>query len=203
MKKAVILAIGLATVAILALSGCGSSGGDDDAPSYTAYPYDTPPASEALKAEVLHAVNMARSVDQNCGEYGIMPATTPLGWSNELYSSAYEHSEDMATANYFSHTGSGTNSDWTAQVQELGGSSTSGARIKNNGWVSSSTEYGASGENIYAHAGSTVNEAVSAWLASPGHCQNLMAPDYKYIGMARVDNGASDFHTYWTQNFGS
>ena len=140
--------MGLATAVVLALSGC--DGGDNpnsvpravdpepdslSPPIQNPHPYDAPPISEAQKAEFLNAINAARSVVQDCGEYGVMPAVPALAWSNELYNAAYEHCDDMQTSGVYSRQGSGTSSDWTSVVNELGRASLPEDRAVNNGYT--------------------------------------------------------------------
>ncbi len=181
----------LALGAALALSGCGDSGAQYAGTSRTGYddpiPFDAPPIDEATKKAYLDAINAARSVGRNCGN-GYAPPAPPLQWSDALYRAAYEHSQDMAATGVLTHDGSGTETDWTAQVRQLGRGSTFDERVKNNGAVA-----GAFGENA-ALDGDGLNDVIILWLNSPGHCMNLMSPGWKYAGMARV--GA-----FWTQEF--
>ncbi len=178
-------------------SGSGNDGSVED---YTAFPFDAPVISDALKQEYLDAVNKARSEEHDCGEeYGIMPPVPPLEWNDSLYRAAYEHDEDMATANYIGHPGSGSESDWTAQVQELDGESQPWDRAKNNGFD------GFMGENYYVGKGEGVESleaAIEWWLNSPGHCKNLMTEKWTKMGMAKVESSTSDWNAYWTQLFG-
>ena len=200
MKTTTIGMIGL--VAGLALAGCDTGGWEDEGqreveePSNTTHlvqnptPYDAPPISEAQKAEFLHVINSARSVAQDSGEYGVMPAVPALVWSNELYIAAYEHNDDLIASSTYSHYGSGTASDWTSVVNEMAGrGSWPGDRAVNNGYTGLST-----GENIVAGP-PTASVAINSWLGSDGHCSNLMKAKWKIVGMARVENT-------WTQMFG-
>jgi len=179
--------IGLVTA--LALVGCGGGGSKDD--GYVAHPYDAPPISESLKNEYLTAVNNARAVGRTCGELGFFPAAAPLVWDDRLYKAAYEHSEDMASANHFEHSGSGTASDWTAQVQELGRGSTIEERAKNNGYFFT----GHVDENI-GFGSNSLTVMMDAWLNSDGHCVGIMWKDTKGLGMAKVGK-------YWSMELGT
>lgn len=58
------------------------------------------------------------------------------------------------------------------------------------------------GENIVAGQGST-SKAMAGWLASPGHCANLMNPMFTQVGAACVANASSDEGVYWTMLFGA
>jgi uncharacterized protein YkwD len=57
------------------------------------------------------------------------------------------------------------------------------------------------GENI-ASGNRTPQEAVQAWLDSPGHCANLMNPGFTEMGAAYAIDPHSENQTpYWTQVF--
>ena len=58
------------------------------------------------------------------------------------------------------------------------------------------------GENIAAGQPS-IRAAVKAWLASPGHCANIMDPDFEEMGLGMARNADSDYGIYWTQVFGT
>jgi len=198
----------LYSVVYFTLIGCG--GGSDSlgtnntpnggASGNNSQAFDAPAIEASTKQAYLVAINNARAMQQNCGVEGIKPATTPLAWSDELYYAAYEHSEDLAESNTFLHNGSGTSSDWTAEVKNLAKGSTYIDRIANNGY----TNYRTIGENI---AGGTnrdlPQEAIDAWIKSDGHCANLMNPAYKDVGMGHVEKSESNLTHYWTQNFGA
>ena len=148
----------------------------------------------ATKNSYLSAVNKMRAVPRQCGTKTYR-AAKPLVWNEALYKASYEHSKDMALCNYFSHKGSGKESDWTAKKQKLGQCSTLVNRIKNNGYG----RYGGLAENI-SYGVKSVEKAMQQWITSDGHCQNIMNPKFTDFGMARVvsENGT----VYWTQNFG-
>ena len=153
--------------------------------------------SEADKQRFLDAINAARADTQDCGEEGIFDPAPALTWNDALANAAWEHSNDLAQSNTFSHDGSGTASDTTAQEENLGRGSTFRERIEHQGYVNWRTI----GENIAA--GQTdAQEVVDAWLASPHHCANLMNPKFSEVGMALVVKEGSDYYQYWTQDFG-
>jgi len=163
-------------------------------------PYDIPPIDESTKKIYLEAINNARALPQDCGVYGIKDAVPALTWDDALYRAAYEHSEDMAESNTFAHAGSGTESDWTAQILDLTVGSTMTNRVVNNGY----TYWKILGENIAAGSKrDTVQEAIDAWILSDSHCVNLMNPAYKNVGMGHVEKDGSTYIHYWTQDFGT
>jgi uncharacterized protein YkwD len=60
------------------------------------------------------------------------------------------------------------------------------------------------GENI-ATGYSTPARVVKAWMASKGHCQNILNPQYRYVGTGVANSPISGYSTgagTWTQDFG-
>lgn len=207
MKKGILLT----TITAFLISGCGSSVsglkeaaesliGDSqktsrgDQGQITPDPYDSPAISDANKKEYLDAINNARASARECGDKHFSAAPA-LKWSNDLYNAAYEHSNDMATQNYMSHTGSGKDSDTTGVA--LNKKSEFYERIKHNNY-----SYRSVGENIAAGQ-TTTEDVVKSWLDSPGHCENIMDPDFTEIGMAHVKKRGTTYTHYWTQDFGA
>jgi uncharacterized protein YkwD len=159
--------------------------------------YDVPAIDASLKQSYLDAINTARAVSRECGtvSYDAVPA---LAWSDELYRSAYEHSQDLALSNTFAHEGSNTDSDWTAKTLNLGRGSSMSERVTNNGY----NNWTNVGENISAGR-TTVQQAIDGWIESAGHCANLMNPSFTEVGLAQFVYTNSSYQTYWTQTFGS
>lgn len=133
---------------------------------------------ETMKNQLLSLVNGARSQGRNCGST-FYPATTPVTWNSKLYQAALGHSEDMANNNYFSHTG-------------LNGSN-AGSRITAAGY-----SWSTYGENIAAGQ-LTAQSVMAGWLASAGHCQNIMNSSVTNVSVARANGGT--YGIYWTQIF--
>jgi len=181
---------------LFVLSGCG-------APKRVAYPVSTvrpvpqpaPVLDSAVKKHYLDAVNRMRAKTRQCGNRTYRPAK-PLRWNESLYNAAYEHSKDMAQCSHFSHSGSGTQSDRTAKVQNLKRCSTFVNRIENNCYLG----YRGVSENI-AYGATSVDSVMQQWIASEGHCRNIMNPKYTEFGMVQVRSRNGVY--YWTQNFGT
>lgn len=134
----------------------------------------TPPTT-TNEAVMLQLVNAYRSKGCNCGdEY--FDATTPLTWNDTLELAAYNHSTDMNSKNFFDHKGSD-------------------GSMANNRIEKYNYNWTAYGENI-ASGYQTESEVVEAWIKSPGHCKNIMNPNFEEIGVARAGD-------YWTQVFGA
>jgi uncharacterized protein YkwD len=60
------------------------------------------------------------------------------------------------------------------------------------------------GENI-ATGYKTPTSVVRAWMASTGHCQNILSPTFREVGTGLDDRSISGFSNSagtWTQDFG-
>jgi len=125
------------------------------------------------RTTLLQLVNDIRKKGCTCGTTAMPPVGTVV-WNDQLAKAAYDHSVDMNTHDYFSHTG-------------LDGSSP-GQRITAAGYHW--TSYGENIANGYLNEQAVMN----AWLGSEGHCKNIMNGGYKDMGVGRDGN-------YWTQIF--
>jgi len=134
-----------------------------------------------MRESVLKRVNAARASGLSCGARR-MPPAPPLVWNGALFSAAARHSSDMARRDYFDHA--------TPEGQRVG------ARAKVEGY-----NWRAVGENI-AGGDSSVDKVVQGWMASPGHCRNIMNPEFSDIGMACVERSGTTWGTYWTMVLG-
>ena len=105
-----------------------------------------------------------------------------MTWNANLLQAAKGHATDMATNNYFSHTGL----DGRSPAQRV---------------VAAGYNYSRMGENIAAGQPS-VKSVMDAWIASPSHCQNMMTPDYRDIAVACTRNDASTYSLYWAMEMG-
>lgn len=130
-----------------------------------------------FQADLLRQINTARAAGRSCGSTAFV-ATSPLAWNARLFVAAEGHSGDMARNNFFSHT-------------SLDGRSAS-TRVTNAGYV-----WRATGENIAAGQ-RDVTAVMNGWLASEGHCRNIMNPDYQDVAVACVQQSGSTYGLYWT-----
>lgn len=134
-----------------------------------------------FQADLMALINEARASSRTCG--GTMyPAVAAVAWNNQLFDAAVGHSADMATQNYFSHT-------------SLDGRSV-GQRISAAGY--SWTAYG---ENIAAGQ-SSASSVMAGWMASAGHCSNIMNSNFTGVAVACVSNSSSTYNRYWTMDLG-
>ena len=114
------------------------------------------------------------------------PARMPLTWADKtatiLDTAARKHAVDMATKNFFSHTGSNGLSPFQ--------------RARAAGYPSNNM-----GENIAAGF-STVRKAMVAWMCSSGHRDDLMSCSWTSVGSGYAYSATSTYKHYWVQDFG-
>ncbi|MEJ5059098.1 MULTISPECIES: CAP domain-containing protein [unclassified Pseudomonas] len=137
---------------------------------------------QAEGQKLLAELNAARSRPRQCGTQSFN-ATTPLTWNATLGTAAETQSRSMANNNYFDH-------------KDRDGR-TPGDRAELAGY-----DFQQIGENIAAGQ-DTVRRVVDGWLASPGHCANLMNPQFRDAGAAYATDPKSDAGIYWTVMFGA
>jgi uncharacterized protein YkwD len=135
-----------------------------------------PPTAEAAPAasaaeQMLTLVNAERR-KAGCDAVRLDPRLT---------SAASKHSADMATNDYFSHTG--RNGAGFATRMEAAGHSTPLS------------------ENIAA-GNSTAQETLTRWMDSAGHRRNILDCSAKDMGVGVATDAGSTYGIYWTQDFG-
>jgi uncharacterized protein YkwD len=134
-----------------------------------------------VRARVVELVNAARSSSRKCGSERFT-ATAPLTASRDLNDAAAGHARDMARRKFFDHRGS------------------DGSQAKNR-VLRAGYEPRLTGENI-AFGPLSAEEVVSGWLASPGHCANIMDSRFLHIGVGFA-TGSKRGEIYWVQVFGA
>ena len=181
---------------LLLLAACGGGGDDDAAPAAAASAPTAGAASSAAPAasavastcglpdfatSALARINQHRAAGATCGARGSFSAVPALAWSAKLTQAADGHSQDMAAQNYFSHT--------SADGRTVGN------RIDATGYL-----WNTYGENIAAGY-PTVNAVIDGWMASDGHCANVMGANFTEVGLACVPGtSTSTYNTYWTMD---
>jgi uncharacterized protein YkwD len=134
-----------------------------------------------FKAALLARVNRWRATGGDCGGEGHFGPAPALMWSDTLMQAAAAHSRDMAARDFFSHTGSDGR--------------TLGQRVHASGYAWRSVA-----ENI-AVGEASVARVVDGWIASAGHCANLLSADFSEVGAACVPGQAGSPHAaYWTMD---
>lgn len=137
---------------------------------------------QAEGQKLLEMINSARKQTRQCGAQSFA-ATQPLAWNATLATAAQAHTQSMANQNFFDH-------------KDRDGR-TPGDRAELAGYAGQQI-----GENIAAGQ-DTVRKAVDGWLSSPGHCANLMNPQFRELGAAYAVDPKSDAGIYWTAMFGT
>lgn len=132
-----------------------------------------------MRTIMLQLVNAARAAGQMCGSVSMPPAAA-VTWDCRLEEAAFNHSTDMVDNDFFDHAGSDGSSP--------------AARVARTQYPWASV-----GENLAAGQ-TTHQEAVDGWLDSPGHCSNLMNPNFTQMGVSRVPgDSTNEYSMYWTQ----
>jgi len=168
---------------LLALQACGGGGDDGGATAATPVAADIGCGLANFQADALRIVNAKRAQGASCGTHGNFAPAAALAWNTALANAAYGHSRDMADHNFFSHTGS-NGSSFDARISAAG------------------YDWHAVAENIAAGP-SSVQAVVDGWMASDGHCANLMSASYRDMGLACARNPASSYGIYWTLDLAS
>ena len=175
------------TVAFTQSSAPASSPAPAPQPATSPDPADSasPTPDSAMTERELRMVtlvNEARAAGHSCGQYGYFPPAPPLEPQDLLAAAAQAHSDDMVANDFFSHTGSNGSAPWD--------------RMSEQGY-----RWSRAGENIAAGY-SDAAAATRGLLDSPGHCRNIMDPEFTEIGVG-LATGSSGYGSYWTQNFGT
>jgi len=147
-----------------------------------AAPWADAPAVDtvATAQRVLELVNEARSEERRCGRRRLRAAGA-LTMAASLTRAAAAHAADMAAHEFVGHGGSD--------------GSEAGERVSRAGY-----SWRAIGENVAAGQ-LDAETVVREWLDSPGHCANIMAPQFTEMGVAFVAAPQSDLRIFWAQVF--
>lgn len=109
----------------------------------------------------------------------------PLGENTELDAAAFKKAQDILARQYFDHVNpDGHGPDWFVS--------------------SAGYEYVTIGENLALGNFADDRELVDAWMASPGHRENILRPQFREIGVAVV-KGIYEGRPTWVavQEFGA
>jgi uncharacterized protein YkwD len=139
-----------------------------------------PSSQQATAERVLDLVNDAREEARRCGRRRLS-ATHPLTLSAALTRAAAAHAADMAATGHMDHTGSD--------------GSRAAERVSRVGY-----RWRTVGENVAAGQQDAA-AVVQSWLESPGHCENLMGPQFTEMGVAFELAPRSELRILWAQVF--
>lgn len=138
------------------------------------------PSPLEQQQQALARINMLRAQARACGG-AALPAAAALRWDSRLAASAQAYAEELARRDTLSHEGQ--------QARSLR------ERLRTAGY-----RMRLAGENLAAGP-DTVEEALAQWLASPAHCDNLMAAEFEDMGLACV-SGSGRFERFWVLHLG-
>jgi uncharacterized protein YkwD len=160
--------------ALVVLAVAGSPAVGAVARSSQACEYTTTPVTAATRAEVRSAVVCL--IDQQRVEHGL-----PAVASNaDLSRSAQDWTQTMVHSGEFTH-----GADFAARITAAG------------------LKWSSAGENI-ATGFVTPAQVVAAWMASLGHCQNILNPGFSQVGIGVVSRPVANYATEaatWTADF--
>lgn len=144
------------------------------------------PAAASLPAatqSLLDEINRRRAEGATCGSERKPPAP-PMRWSEPLFRAADRHVRDMAPqrGGSIGHTGSN--------------GSDVGSRAEAAGYRWSSV-----GENVAAGR-PTASATLAQWMASPGHCANIMNPGFVDVAVAGLHLPGTNYNHYWVMVLG-
>jgi uncharacterized protein YkwD len=139
-------------------------------------------ATTTQQQEILTYINQARSKPCQCGTT-VYPSVPALTLDTQLNAASDKFAVDLATYNYFSHTGRDGSLPWDRMTRE--------------GYI-----WRAAGENIAAGY-TTTRAVVDGWLKSPGHCTNIMSANFKNVGVGYGYSASSTYKQYWVTDFGT
>ncbi len=134
-----------------------------------------------LEWAMLEEVNRYRRMGAQCDGEPFAPAP-PFEMDETIRRASRLHSQDMGAQNYFDHT------------SPDGG--TFDQRMSSAGFMGPAPW----GENIAAGY-ATAMAATEGLMNSPGHCRNIMNPQFRVIGIGYAYDPTSELGHYWTQNF--
>ena len=140
------------------------------------------PTLNAEAQDTLQRINAYRAVGALCGA-DKMEAAPPLAWNAALEQAAAKHARDMAARRQMSHTGG------------------DGSRMRDR-VARESYAWSALGENVSAGYGSVV-AGLAGWMASPGHCRNMMSPGFREVGVGAASAPGDSYGWYRVMVLGS
>lgn len=136
--------------------------------------------SEFSKAYILNKINQKRLAGMQCGGKTLAPVGQ-VTWNDKLAVAAKVHANDMAANRFLDHKGS----DGSYPEKRVDTAGYDWAFITEN--VASGTH--------------SVADTLKSFMESEYHCENLMSPDVKEVGMACAYTPEDFQKFYWTQVF--
>jgi len=174
--------ISILTIAALAWSGSGSR-------AIAAIPVASKPVPTVSAVKVAAAMpgnltpsNFQQDILNLVNAERKKAGLQPLKLNSQLAQAAQNHTNDMVSKGYFSHT------------SPSGGKMV--MRVKATGYA-----YTSIGENIAA-GNATAAGTMTQWMNSSGHRANILNPKFKELGVGYAPS-QDQYKHYWTQVFGA
>ena len=134
------------------------------------------PTIDPVLTDLVRAVNVARATARTCGSTRY-PAVPPVALHPTLTRVAESYAQLLGEDAFFSHTSPSGDGP--------------GDRLSAAGY-----DWSTYAENIAAGYLS-VSSVMAGWLASPGHCRNIMAGGVTEIGPGQANVAGSPYGNYW------
>ena len=184
-----------ASIAVLIITGCGGGGdssntsSSNDAASTAAAQVESTCGISNFRADMLAVINAARAAGAVCGSKTMSPAG-PLAWNNNLPNAATVMALDLVKTGVTGSTSANphTSSDGKTPADRVRAAGYSFSAFGENiGWG-----YTSPLESLYASYG---------WMPSPGHCENIMRPEFQEVAVSCIKGG--NFGTVFVMDLGA
>jgi uncharacterized protein YkwD len=162
----------------LTLAGVAATAADPLNDRLGAHCRGMPSAEEALRR-----LNAERARGAICRGNAAPGAAAPLRWNDTLAAAAAAQSDDMASVSRMGHYDT-RNRGLAERLTAVG------------------YRYSTAVENV-AFGYPSLDGVVAAWLASEGHCSNMMNPTVLELGLACSDGTTPGQDRYWTLVLGA
>jgi uncharacterized protein YkwD len=159
------------------------SGADGAAVAVLVLPKDLENRGEMETDEAFLAAQSLENFDM-VNAFRAGNGSSPLEWDEAAEEAARLHSADMADNNYFDHVSPDGRRAINRYLEAAG----------------ESVPYTIWGENIVAGYEYGA-DAFDAWLNSPKHRENMINPEFRYMGVGSAYNAESTYYYYATQVF--
>jgi len=161
-------------------------------------PYPAPVMRVDDQNEYINAINSVRSSAHQCGAT-LMPATSKLKWDGNLYTAAYEHTNDMAILNFVSDMGSGAGcGDWTGTENNKCFKSTPEDRARYNDYNFKVLAQSVAGNKNLTSA----KLALEQMMQDEQYCKEIMSPKYRDVALAHIKRTNTSYLHFWTLMLG-
>jgi uncharacterized protein YkwD len=182
-KRALAVVAALSGFACSGLDPSGGLGGGGSCGTSTAAPDIGPWDAEAASFElrVLELTNQQRA-QGGCCDNQCFRAAAALANNPNLQAAARLHARDMVQRNFFSHD----TPDGKSLLDRTTAAGFGGCAL---------------GENI-AQGQATPENVIASWMASPGHCANILSPSFTQLGVGYFNDASAEQPHVWVQDFG-